>query len=292
MEPILFRSIVIETEPQLTRFHGIIQAARDFTSTKSLEFFALHVKALTITRTYSHDEVLLILKACQNVKAMTYWGNLRDAKDDAIRSFLTSGLSPRRTYVTSSLFTQDSMDFSYPIFQNTTHIELVWEDVDVDDSSRPGYEVKWDTLQDLKHLTHLSIFVPSARMKNCAQRVTKIITHCPQGLRVFVFWACHMHYFRKGHAEFEGIRAINEGEVDVRAVVAYMGSSFSMRSDYQEARPIIRSYSDIVDDCAGTTLGKDFWALAEERIEERLRQRSIQVRRFTVPERSFFHLAP
>ncbi|KAJ2914202.1 hypothetical protein MD484_g6220, partial [Candolleomyces efflorescens] len=261
------------------RFHGIVQAARDLKSIRSLEFFALHVKVLAITGSYSPDEVLVVLKACRNVKTMAYWGSLRGAKDDEIQSFLTSGFSPRRTYVTSNLFSQDCVHFSYPVFRNATHVELVWQEVG--EASYPADDVKWDTLQDLKHLTHLSIFVPSARMKDCARSVAEIISNCPQSLQVFVLWVCHTHYFRNGFVDFEGIRAISEGEVDVRAVVAYMGSSFALRLDSQKAQPIIRSYQDIVNDCAGITVGKDFWALAEEKVAERLRQKSVEENKAT-----------
>jgi hypothetical protein len=59
----------------------------------------------------------------------------------------------------------------------------------------------------------------------------------------------------------------------MRVVVGSMGSQWINEYAFR------RSFSDMHRDCAGIPNGKNFWALAEDMIEERRRRIGLQVRR-------------
>ncbi|KAJ2932326.1 hypothetical protein H1R20_g4733, partial [Candolleomyces eurysporus] len=279
VEPILYRTLIIQYPGQLEKLCEIVEDINgaDPNSTKSADFFASHVKAILITES-CHTNLLSILKACHNVEILALWGtsseydsegpaqsnkDLRDFHD-----FLASPeLSPRWISIGSDILPINKVRFSYPIFQNVTHAELVW-------GSRNGDsdEVQWDTLRYLPFLTHFSVF-SSLHIRGCGRWVQETVDLCPRSLRVFILWIYPASFLSHTSEEFEGVKGIQDGDIDSRAVVAYMGNSLPTPCDLH---PILRSYDDGVRDCAGVPVGKDFWTLAEEFIEERLRQREKQ----------------
>jgi hypothetical protein len=275
IEPILYRTIIIEDTKHLGNFCGIINHTN---STKSPDFFGRCVKAIAITNSRERDAagLLSILKACHNIEILALWfssdgsGRLSQSDRDNIRDlrdFITSpGLSPRWISIVSDIFPTDAVHFSCPIFQNATHVELVWEEPPV---------VRWDALQYLPCLTHLSIYC-QFYLEGCDRWVRETVNRCPFSLRVFIIWLYSKSYFNGNprSEEFAGVKAIQDGDIDSRAVVAYMGQFIPRGCD---VRPITRSHSDGVKDCAGIPVGKDFWTLAEELIEERLSRRGTQV---------------
>jgi hypothetical protein len=70
---------------------------------------------------------------------------------------------------------------------------------------------------------------------------------------------------------------IHNGEVDPRAVIAYMGFGsddflgMAMIGCIREYM-VVRLHDDLLRDSAGMSVGKDFWTLAEETIEARCRR--------------------
>ncbi|KAJ2921707.1 hypothetical protein H1R20_g15386, partial [Candolleomyces eurysporus] len=298
VEPILYRTLLIDHKALLENLCGIFEDINHGKSAKSSDFFASHVKALIITSDYLQDatNILSILKACHNVELLTLWTNPRegdsvrphgrDLRD--LRDFMaSSGLSPRWISVTSRIFSiyDHEVDFSYPIFQNATHLELVWEEGD----SGPD-QVCWDTLRHLPCLTHFSVYWSFYSIEECSRWAREAVGLCPLSLRVFVLWVPSACYdFNETSEEYGALMAIQDGTVDSRAVLAYVGESSLTLYDLH---PILRSYRDVLGDWAGVPVGKDFWTLAEELIEERHRRRETQntLKHFmndvTDPERS------
>jgi hypothetical protein len=267
---------MFEDPEEIQNFCGTINHVN---SMKSPDFFGHHVKAIAITNGLEFDAsaILSILKACHGVEKLVLWydpeqsSRLRSPSEkDKIRDFrdfITSpGLSPRWISIVSDIFPTDAVHFSYPIFQNATHVELVWEE---------SSAIRWDTLQYLPCLTHLSIYC-QFYLEGCDRWVRETVNRCPFSLRVFIIWLYSKSYFNGNprSEEFAGVKAIQDGDIDSRAVVAYMGQFLPRGCD---VRPITRSHSDGVKDCAGIPVGKDFWTLAEELIEERLSRRGTQV---------------
>ncbi|RXW17602.1 hypothetical protein EST38_g8251 [Candolleomyces aberdarensis] len=288
IEPILYRTLIFELEDtdQLGNLCGVIEDINHGDSTKSPDFFASHVKAIVITndRQQYATSVLSILKACHNVEMLALWTAKpsgrewvwpygRDLRD--LRDFITSPeLSPRWISITSNLFPIDEVRFSHPIFQNATLVELVWEERGDGDPHNVG----WDTLRYLPRLSHFSVY-RSFYMKGCDRWVRETVDLLPSSVRVFIFWLYPTFFFRDDTSkEFEGVKAIQGGDLDSRAIVAYMGYSLPTLPDlHPNLHPIFRSYNDVVKDSAGVPVGKDFWTLAEEFIEERHRRREARV---------------
>lgn len=184
---------------------------------------------------------------------------------DNLRTFITSpAMSPHHLSITTALFPEDRVSFLCPIFRNVTHLELVWFRTD---RSTAKDDIKWDTLATLESLTHLSIF-PAFQLKEGYSRLMgEIISLGPISLRVFIIWVYDTYYFSEGSPVFNDTVAISKGDLDMRTVPAYMGN-FEV-GEYG----ISRLHDDALEDCAGISVGKDFWTLAEDYIEARRRRK-------------------
>jgi hypothetical protein len=206
---------------------------------------------------------------CRNVEILTLWHGLwaRDNRESPeIYDFMTSPeLSPRRISLVGSMSWNDAVHFSYPIFRNATHVELRWSAIRNDPLG-----CRWDTLRDLPCLTHLSVNCLFL-MSGCGRRVQEFVNVFPISLRVFVFWVYLPQCFSSTSPEFEGLKVIQDGNIDSRIVLAF--EDVSPPTINLDLDPIFRSYEDRLRDCAGIPVGRDFWALAEEFIEERHRRR-------------------
>ena len=107
--------------------------------------------------------------------------------------------------------------------------------------------------------------------------IKEIASLSPASLRVLVLWIMSFHEFCDGHVHLADIKAVCEGEVDPRAVIAYSGkikADSGMHPEYA----IMRSYEDMLYDWSGEQgLGNDLWDLAEEKIEARRRLKKKEV---------------
>ncbi|KAJ2927071.1 hypothetical protein H1R20_g9986, partial [Candolleomyces eurysporus] len=162
----------------------------------------------------------------------------------------------------TSLFPEDQIKFSHPIFRNVTHLNLVW----CQKVGSPKDEVKLDTLRKLKNLTHLSLGPAFVLEGMFSKWVGTIVSLGPESLRVFIFWISKPWYFSEKSQFLDDIKAIYEGRVDMRVVIGSMGSQPVGKYAFE------RSKEDVLRDRAGIPDGKDFWALAESMIEERRRR--------------------
>jgi hypothetical protein len=186
-------------------------------------------------------------------------------------AFLTSpSISPRHLSITTNLLPENQVQFSYPIFQNVTHLTLVW--CHTDGSPEGEVKPKWDTLRNLKNLTHMSLYSAFVVRRGFSKSIETIVSSCPRSLRVFIFWISGAWNFCRLSLCLDEVRTVYEGEIDMRVVIGSMGNQW-----VNEAQAFRRSLSDSLRDRAGIPDEKNFWALAEDMIEERRRRKGLQV---------------
>ena len=104
------------------------------------------------------------------------------------------------------------------------------------------------------------------------QMVREVLCLCASELRILIIWN-DAGYFYEPHSHSSDVKAISEGEVDMRAVNGCMDSR------PPETLAIYRDGNDILKDWAGTGADpeNDFWAQAEAVVQGR-RQRLEQPR--------------
>lgn len=233
-------------------------------TSKPADFFAQHVKVLVISTRYRQPEVVQILRACSGARMVANWMGLGES--DAMRElFSSSHFSPSR-YSVSAVATELSswplepgahrMDFSLPIFQNLTHLEILC-------ATGEGCRY-WNSLSSLSNLTHLSVYHFYFFSPNFVEVTKKILRQCPKSLRILVNWMPSLAY---GRGNWDKVHAINEGVVDPRAIIAYCNRIEPQTGHFEFA--LRRSFADRTRDWMGKTVGKDFWELAEEIVERR-----------------------
>ncbi|KAJ2923486.1 hypothetical protein H1R20_g13611, partial [Candolleomyces eurysporus] len=228
---------------------------------KSQDFFAAHVKVVILVGfgevQFPHDTMTSFIEACPGLQTLALWDFVRSRET---QEFLTSlRLAPSRLSVIGGMFSEDEYHFHHPIFQNVTHLEFFWED---------EYDWSWDSLSQLKRLTHLSLQVDLRfGLPNFVEAVRDVISACPPCLRILVIWVDANEFFCEGESaveRLEDIDAICRGEADPRAVVAHNLPGL------QSEQLIQRHFEDYLCDWVGTSApGEDFWAQAEKIIEGR-----------------------
>lgn len=268
------RKTITEFLPQRPRL-GLNQGPRILRRARET---AYHHWDLRGRRLADGIEFQTILKACRNVHTLLLRGgilNMHPQKPDKLLKFMTSvKLSPRRLAATDYTFPSSQLQFKFPIFQNVTHLDIPVHVGPVD-------RVDWSTLRVLKHLTHLSVY-PTQLFGNCAEWARRIISLCPESLKVFVLTILASDgWLLEESVEFEGLKAIHEGQVDMRAVLACLPSYLDSERMHPEF-VIIRSHEAIMKDWAGISDGYDIWTQAEARIEERRRRATRRCVRFTL----------
>jgi hypothetical protein len=101
---------------------------------------------------------------------------------------------------------------------------------------------------------------------------------CPRHLRVFIAWieTPHTDLFR------EELEAIRDGDVDPRLVHGCIAEAHSV-DNWRHPYTVVSSYPSFLDDDKYSALSdyRDFWALAEDIVEER-RRKKLEVRHFTL----------
>ncbi|KAJ2912132.1 hypothetical protein MD484_g8280, partial [Candolleomyces efflorescens] len=269
IDPILYRKIVIKSVKQLRNLLSVVQNIDRGKSTKRPDFLSTHVKTIIVDYgRLTGKDVLPILKPCRSIEVLALWHGLtpEGRLSKHIMDFMASpDYSPRRISIINTMFPRDDLHFSYPIFRNATHVELQWEETGPNSRT---IDVGWDTLRCLPRLTHLSVNV-TFRSERRDQWIREIVQFLPLSLRVFVVWIYDPRLFYRKNPDFEGLKAIQDGDIDSRIVLAY--EDMSPPEDL-ELVPIFRAYRDMIGDWTGTRVGLDVWTLAERKIEERLRR--------------------
>ncbi|KAJ2932151.1 hypothetical protein H1R20_g4940, partial [Candolleomyces eurysporus] len=256
VEPIIYRSVCLSGYSVIEPLHRTLT---DPNTSKPAEYFAQHVKFLAVLTFAMESKVINILRACTGVRVLASWGP--SFGSDAMREFLSSSLSPSRLSIVAeaNLLPQARRrtDFSLPIFQSLTHLELLCVSED---------EWKhWDCLSSLSNLTHLSLDYATVDLQN-NEGTRRALALCPTSLRIFVIGISPWAFSNGNESEAQ---AINNGDVDPRAIMACWekpGGNVRM-SRYEYA--LCCSSQDRMNEWMGKTTGKDFWELAEEIVERR-----------------------
>ncbi|RXW13074.1 hypothetical protein EST38_g12780 [Candolleomyces aberdarensis] len=260
VEPIIYRSICLSGHSVIDPLHRTLT---DPNTSKPAEYFAKHIKFLAILTFAMRPEVINILRACTGVRVLVSWGPTFET--DAMRElFSSSYLSPSRLSIVAEadLLPQGRrrhIDFSLPIFQGLTHLELLC-------ASENEWKY-WDGLSSLSNLTHLSV-EPASSDTQHTERTRRILALCPTSLRIFVNWVPSWAFPIGGENEAHAIM-INNGDVDPRAIMAWWGKPEG--NEYMSRYEYALRYSSgsRLNEWLGKATGKDFWELAEEIVERR-----------------------
>ncbi|RXW11305.1 hypothetical protein EST38_g14550 [Candolleomyces aberdarensis] len=231
---------------------------------KPPEFFATHVKVFILAYINVNEKIAAALKKCRGVRTLLIWDLGSEMQEifgstESLLSLNPTGISICGQMIAEG---QDGI-FHHPIFRNVTHLDLAC--FDEDDLRRWG-----KNLSQLKCLTHFSLDL-RYRSSSPAQMAREALCLCASELRIFIIW-CYGDHFFESHISFGDVKAIWEGEVDMRAVTG------CMHGRPAELLAIFRDSGDIFRDWAGTSVDpeNDFWAQAEAVVQGR-RQRLEQV---------------
>ncbi|KAJ2935896.1 hypothetical protein H1R20_g1198, partial [Candolleomyces eurysporus] len=230
-------------------------------TSKPPEFFATHIKIFVVAEFSVREEIVAALKKCLGVQTLVIW----DSSSSIQEVFSSTDTLPNPTGV--SIWIPEVQDdaFHSPIFRNVTHLDLAcFQDDDLK-------QVK--DLSQLNCLTHFSLglYYHSSSPAGMAREALRL---CASKLRILIIW-CFEDHMSESHICFGDIKAIWEGEVDMRAITGCMyGGPAS------EPLGIYRQYTDRLEDWAGTSVDPEnnFWAQAEAAIQgrrQRLEQRGV-----------------
>lgn len=118
----------------------------------------------------------------------------------------------------------------------------------------------------------MSLYSAFIVRRGFSESIETIVSSCPRSLRVFIFWVSGAWNFCRLSLCLDEVRTVYEGEIDMRVVIGSMGNQW-----VNETQAFRRSLSDSLRDRAGIPDEKNFWALAEDMIEERRRRKGLQV---------------
>ncbi|KAJ2913260.1 hypothetical protein MD484_g7142, partial [Candolleomyces efflorescens] len=258
VEPILYRRIIM-SNPTGTRL--LWRTCLDPRSSKSIQYLAKHARVAVVDSVDGGVESMAILKACSNLESLAIWSSFffLQLKEKAEEFFATPFPSLRRLSLTDMI--PKHQHFSFAIFSNLTHLDVVH------DQGAQWLVWRWDALATLKHLTHLSVEFRSTSSAAPPELVREIITSSPPSLQIFVFWPCYNVTFDE-ILDSEEVKALCDGEVDARAVVA---SLFPFSTEKFKHPVIVHSGSSLLDDWSGKSVGENVWIQAERIVRERRR---------------------
>jgi hypothetical protein len=208
------------------------------------------------------------IQSCRGLKMLALWYYLPGEETQIFFASLRQ-VAPSHLSVNRHMLPMRQRHFLHPIFQDVTHLEVIWE---------PKDDWSWDSLSQLKRLTHLSLDL-HLDSPDFVKIVRDVIGDCPPCLRVLVIWSDTDSYFynEENHLPLDslGVRAIARGDIDPRAVVAWSDQTLKDLPCPQSEQPIMRNYNDVKNDWAGLSApGEDFWAQAERVIEGRMQRRT------------------
>ncbi|KAF5317234.1 hypothetical protein D9611_003840 [Ephemerocybe angulata] len=253
VEPILYRNVTVYGNGLFAR------TIRDEESTKPPDFFATHVKTLLFEHTSRREDVPIIVRKCHRAWSIGFW--IAEARiADELRELVTTDLlTPTQLSVGGRLFPANQLHFSHPIFRNVTHLDVMGKD---------SFDWEWESLLQLKKLTHFSLDVQVNTQQNPFKQAQRILAFCPESLRVFILTEVGPGYGSwtdRGDSEIVDIaRAFSNGEVDPRAITAYT----RLGGEYEYAIPA--PYHELLDEWADpSNVRCNLWTRAEDLIKRR-----------------------
>ncbi|KAJ3549480.1 hypothetical protein NMY22_g867 [Coprinellus aureogranulatus] len=259
VEPVVYRDVVAST-----RFHRTVVAP---VSSKPPNFFALHVKSLAFffghpecwSKLRNHGALAAdILERCTSVQSLALWYTDWSACPVEVHRVFTSPLLSPPHLSLSVVLPLNRIKFSDSIFARVTHLDLSCSD--------GADDWPWNSLRSVDYLTHLNVDA-FYEMRDAVHLARTILSSCPPSLRVLIITVSS---HPMGEA-IPGFKALSEGDVDPRALIAvYKGIAlppdvhFNLRPDPEA---VFRTWST-------PSKGNTFWEQADQAIQTR--QRRIQ----------------
>lgn len=252
-------------------------AVEGTTSTKPKGFLASAVKSLFIKWEVNASIIAPVLKACSGITVLALYIPDTYASPELWDVMTSDLLGPIQLAFAGSALPARYRDFLQPIFRNVTHLEILWEDPE-------SLNLEWSTLHSLHQLTHISVDIQFDPEDELVVDVAKdILAQCPTSIQVCIIWVLFESYFNPDSEDYGGILALHQGEVDPRVVVGYSAVDASDEEEevadlrIQDASLLIR-FADVVAGWSKPSTAKmTIWSRAEERIEQRLRERREKV---------------
>lgn len=207
-DPLLYRVLVLDTDRKVVAFAHTLR-----TTSKPNSFFATHVKIMVITVTAKLPSRFLIeiLSACVGVESLACWyGERENGASDHLA--VLNRLSPRKLSVIAEHF-GSIPDFSFPVFRNLTHLDLVWSHDHAD----------FKNFGDMVHLTHLSFDLKSLDI-DLLSFARSVVLHIPGSLRVCILYHPDVPFFarRPDYELSAGLAEIDLGDIDPRLLLGTM----------------------------------------------------------------------
>lgn len=267
VEPFIYRRVVLWKPNMITLFCRTVQAVQEQSTKKTIQFFASNVKILIVASatTGPIGAIIIMLKSLQNLQTLVIW----DWHATLHEAIAASHPALTRLSLTRTRPLPAQRHFTHPMFQNVTHLEIVWRYPECWE----GW--KWESLQQLEHLTHFALnlisnFLDKISPNGLVDLVKGVISNCPGTVRVLILWVPRYAFFQRPFRDartFEHVCKIDDrGRVVVGCFIAHPEEE---HGGVPDDVPIKRSFEENLYDWAGVSTGKSFWNLAEDEISER-----------------------
>ncbi|KAF6761234.1 hypothetical protein DFP72DRAFT_34984 [Ephemerocybe angulata] len=251
VEPSIYREVVVDAGGLFLR------TVKAPTSTKPPDFFAVHVKSLFFESVENDVAIAEVLQKCRSVTSLAFWDIGSGYKTSLSQNLSTIALTPTRLSLLTDLVPPTGRHFRHPIFQAVTHLDLC-----VEPNKSPGWT--WTTLKEMASLTHLSLFLSNVGGPRQFAQVP--VKYLPPSFRVLVI-CVHRS------ADDDEIKAMSEGRVDPRAMVAFLGTSAAEEPPCRHT--FFMTWTEFQNEWKHPSkVYPDAWTRAEKLIEQRQLEQS------------------
>ncbi|KDQ22646.1 hypothetical protein PLEOSDRAFT_1109744 [Pleurotus ostreatus PC15] len=275
IDQIIYRSVVIEHPRQAEAFCWTL-------GQRHKSFFQTHVYTICFAYGITLRHTVKILSVCDRLSSLACW------IEPASRLLPTTTVEATVTRVQPHLFTMLSVanivssfeyaprrlsctlhhlqcttdpDFSAPLLENVTHLDLYRE-------SQFFYDWSWKGFCEMQNLMYLSFDLSIAASLDV---ITYVLAFVPASLRVCLV------LFHRGDSMFgsiddffetdERMQAMVVGDVDRRLVIG-SGEALKRYSRYKHM-VLERTYKDVLKDWSHSLGEEDMWTVAQEIIFRR-----------------------
>lgn len=254
VEPKIYYRITLQNERVADLF---CRTLLDPEASKAPEFFATHIKIFALAGISVNDKIAAALRKCRGIQTLLVWSHISNRNLQDIVNSSEPVLTPSRLAVFGEIFPEGRYQFHYPTFHKVTHLDIVcFQEADWKEGA---------SLSQLKCLTHFSLDI-RYRPSGFVEMVREVLHMCSSELRILIIWSDEGCFSESDHC-FGDVKAISEGEVDVRAVNGCMDSRPpNMLGIYRDGYHLFEDWADTSADPEN-----DFWAQAEAVIQGRRR---------------------
>ncbi|KAJ3524791.1 hypothetical protein NMY22_g10851 [Coprinellus aureogranulatus] len=271
IEPLLYRRIDIRRSSQLDRLAQTIE----YHPTKPDYFFALNIKDLTLTywnlvHGTDIDSIVTVVQACPGVLQLGLRIDSDTAgRDDDIQrlsTLLATSTAPQiRLTVPLTFFPGSTASLSHSLFQNISHLEVEWLDIDFESPSHWD----WTQLSNLRRLTHICVHLDT--WFNAHRResyLIKGVSSLSPWIQVFMIYVGWSPVSRQ---QIEDL-LLAVAKIDIRSVICMHGGTWltygrSFTKTFGNTTWIGRNTVPRVPE--NNALNQEFWSKAEALVKRR-----------------------